>query len=65
MIGGAIGFVLGLFVGGIGAMPAGLTGAQDYSRVAEALSAGGFTERQVELICCGNMLRVFGEILPG
>ena len=64
-IGGEACLGLGGDLDGIGAMPAGLTGAQDYSRVAEALSAGGFTERQVELICCGNMLRVFGEILPG
>ncbi len=63
-IGGEACLGLGGDLDGIGAMPAGLTGAQDYPRVAEALSAGGFTERQVELICCGNMLRVFGEILP-
>jgi membrane dipeptidase len=63
-IGGEACVGLGGDLDGIGAMPAGLTGAQDYPRVAEALSAGGFTERQVELICQGNMLRVFGEILP-
>lgn len=63
-IGGEACVGLGGDLDGIGAMPTGLTGAQDYPRVAEALSAGGFTERQVELICYGNMLRVFGEILP-
>jgi membrane dipeptidase len=63
-IGGEACVGLGGDLDGIGAMPAGLTGAQDYLRVAEALSVGGFTERQVELICHGNMLRVFGEILP-
>lgn len=55
---------LGGDLDGIGALPVGLTGVDDYPRVAEALAAGGFTERQVDLICRGNMLRVYGEILP-
>lgn len=63
-IGGEASVGLGGDLDGIVALPVGLTGVQDYPRVAEALAAGGFTERQVELICHGNMSRVFGEILP-
>ena len=32
--------------------------------VAVALERAGFSERLVEKVCLGNMLRVFGEVLP-
>lgn len=55
---------LGGDLDGITYMPAGLEGVQGYPLIADALAAAGLTERQVELVCWGNMARVFGEVLP-
>ncbi len=54
---------LGGDLDGISFMPAGITGAESYLLIPEALKAAGLTERQVELICWGNMVRVFGDVL--
>ena len=40
-----------------------LTGADQMERLADALKKGGFTERQVDKIFGGNVLRVYRELL--
>jgi membrane dipeptidase len=54
---------LGGDLDGIGAMPAGISGAESYPLIAESLASAGFTEMQVEKICWRNMARVFEKIL--
>lgn len=55
---------LGGDLDGISRMPAGIEGVQSYPYIADILRGAGLTERQVELVCWGNMARVFGEVLP-
>lgn len=55
---------LGGDLDGISALPAGVEGVQSYPAIPDALRAAGLTERQVELVCWGNMARVFGDVLP-
>ncbi len=55
---------LGGDLDGISFTPEGILGAQSYPLIVDALGAAGLTERQVELVCWGNMVRVFGEVLP-
>lgn len=55
---------LGGDMDGITHVPAGVTGVESYPLIVDALVAAGLTERQVEKVCWGNMLRVFQEMLP-
>jgi membrane dipeptidase len=54
---------LGGDLDGISFMPAGVTGVESYPAIAAALRAAGLTERQLDKVCHGNMLRVFTEVL--
>lgn len=54
---------LGGDLDGISFMPDGINGVQDYPRIVDALRLSGLTERQVELVCYRNMLRVFRDVL--
>lgn len=55
---------LGGDLDGVSFTPAGIEGVQSYPLIADALVAAGLTERQVELVCWGNMARAFAEVLP-
>lgn len=55
---------LGGDLDGISFTPDGILGVQSYPLIIDVLRAGGLTERQVELVCWGNMARVFSEVLP-
>jgi membrane dipeptidase len=54
---------LGGDLDGISFMPAGVTGVESYPAIADALRAAGLTERQVDKVCYGNMLRVFSDVI--
>lgn len=54
---------LGSDYDGIPRGPRGLETAADYPNLAAALGRRGFSERDVERVMGGNMLRVFGEVL--
>ncbi len=45
-------------------LPRGFSGVADYARFPELLDAAGLSTRQIEKVCYGNFLRVFGEVLP-
>jgi microsomal dipeptidase-like Zn-dependent dipeptidase len=36
----------------------------DYAKLADLLGAAGLSSTQVDKVCHGNLLRVFGEVLP-
>lgn len=55
---------LGGDLDGMTFMPAGLTGAESYGLIEQALRDAGLTEGQVEKVCWRNMARVFQEVLP-
>lgn len=55
---------LGGDLDGISFTPAGIQGVQSYPLIVDALAAAGLTERQIDLVCWGNMVRVFGDVLP-
>lgn len=62
-VGGEACVGLGGDLDGISFMPAGFTGAESYPLIPEILAAAGLTERQVELVCWGNMARAFEGVL--
>jgi membrane dipeptidase len=62
-IGGEDCIGLGGDLDGISFMPAGITGAESYPLIPEALVAAGLSPAQVEKVCWRNMARVFGEAL--
>jgi membrane dipeptidase len=49
---------------GVDSLPAGMAGVADYLKFIDLLRAAGLSSSQVDKICHGNMLRVFGEVLP-
>jgi membrane dipeptidase len=55
---------LGGDLDGIRALPAGMAGVEDYPLILDLLARAGLTERQVEMVCWGNMQRVFTDVLP-
>lgn len=49
---------------GVDALPAGLEGVADYPRLVDLLREAGLSGAQIDKVCHGNLLRVFGEVLP-
>ena len=64
-IGGEDCIGLGGDLDGISFMPAGITGAESYPLIPDALRSAGLSEAQVEKVCWRNMARVFGERVVG
>jgi microsomal dipeptidase-like Zn-dependent dipeptidase len=55
---------LGGDLDGVDVLPEGMDGVGDYVKLPELLRKAGLTSAQVDKVCHGNMLRVFGEVLP-
>jgi membrane dipeptidase len=49
---------------GVDSLPGGMDSVADYAKFPDLLRAAGLTSSQVNKVCHGNMLRVFGEVLP-
>ncbi len=49
---------------GVDSLPEGIEGVADYLKFIDLLKAAGLTSSQVEKVCHGNLMRVFGEALP-
>jgi len=54
---------LGGDLDGISQTPEGVDGVADYPRFVPLFREAGLSERQIEKVCAGNFLRVFGEVL--
>jgi membrane dipeptidase len=62
-VGGEDSVGLGGDLDGVDYLPLGLEGIGDYPRIEESLVHAGLASRQIDKVCYGNMLRVFGEVL--
>jgi membrane dipeptidase len=54
---------LGGDLDGVDYLPDGFVGVEDYPRIEGLLRQAGLSDRQVEKVCYGNFLRLFGEVL--
>jgi membrane dipeptidase len=54
---------LGGDLDGIHSLPAPMSGVESYTLIPDVLKAAGLTERQVDKVCWGNMLRVYTDVL--
>lgn len=62
-MGGEKCLALGSDFDGVESLPEGLSGVQDMERLCRAMEERGFTEKQMDAICFGNLRRIFHETL--
>ena len=55
---------LGADLDGVDSLPDGIDSVVDYPKIVDELCSAGLSSSQIDKICHGNMLRVFGDILP-
>lgn len=63
-VGGEVCVGFGGDLDGVDSLPEGMEGVADYLKFIDLLKAAGLSSSQVDKVCHGNMMRVFGEVLP-